>query len=622
MLYTFDDANIKPIDEMGTPTFTETDYATEDLVTPMFMSAMYAPVTAKVVPAASSATFVQPPKTGKEIAGDVVGYAGDVVQGIARFPLSLDFAFVGIQGAKAMLGLVTGRPYDTWIALRAFGASMQGMMPNTSITLFGKKIGFDKLGRRAWLKVYEEMRKDPYFELMRDLNVPLHFVNFEKNIEAKRRQIYQESGGKIRYEDIKLDMLDFDERGNMTDYFERITPTTWIPLTGMFERQMSLNHDLLLFNQIKYQLQHNPMFKGLTNDQLAKRRDVKALCNFLAMSVGDVQYSTNDKIDAAAGRWGKFVAAAPRWYLSNVLMNPIINPAVTALYKAVPAVRKTLGENYRGVGLYDYNLLENRALLAYQMKTFVGTAAFTALMPLLAELLGRLMGREDITGEQGIGKYRYGNWKMADSSGVWDFWNTAMTTMDRATQGTFTPLPKPGDKKSTADWLQQVSNPTLYKVSPVITKLIQTVSGVDVVGRPVYATDHEWVRWYEGFFSPLVKKATGVDLGYKPMVRSLYTTSLSPTSWSAMYKTYYEADWKTEGTLPEYAADQSIKQFLAAALGTRADYDQFVPQAFQGKYRLMQKLKRLHNTGPSMMDIVNDPDMHLAPRMITGEDKF
>jgi hypothetical protein len=488
--------------------------------------------------------------------------------------------------------------------------------------LFGKKIGFDKLGRRAWLKVYEEMRKDPYFELMRDLNVPLHFVNFEKNIEAKRRQIYQESGGKIRYEDIKLDMLDFDERGNMTDYFERITPTTWIPLTGMFERQMSLNHDLLLFNQIKYQLQHNPMFKGLTNDQLAKRRDVKALCNFLAMSVGDVQYSTNDKIDAAAGRWGKFVAAAPRWYLSNVLMNPIINPAVTALYKAVPAVRKTLGENYRGVGLYDYNLLENRALLAYQMKTFVGTAAFTALMPLLAELLGRLMGREDITGEQGIGKYRYGNWKMADSSGVWDFWNTAMTTMDRATQGTFTPLPKPGDKKSTADWLQQVSNPTLYKVSPVITKLIQTVSGVDVVGRPVYATDHEWVRWYEGFFSPLVKKATGVDLGYKPMVRSLYTTSLSPTSWSAMYKTYYEADWKTEGTLPEYAADQSIKQFLAAALGTRADYDQFVPQAFQGKYRLMQKLKRLHNTGPSMMDIVNDPDMHLAPRMITGEDKF
>ena len=622
MLYTFDDANIKPIDEMGTSTFTETDYATEDIVTPMFMSAMYAPVTTKVIPVASSATFIQPPKTAKEVAGDVVGYAGDVVQGITRFPLSLDFAFVGIQGAKAMLGLVTGRPYDTWIALRAFGASMQGMMPNTSVTVFGKKIGFDKLGRRAWLKVYEEMRKDPYFELMRDLNVPLHFVNFEKNIESKRRQIFQESGGKVRYEDIKLDMLDFDERGNMTDYFERVTPTTWIPLTGMFERQMSLNHDLLLFNQIKYQLQHNPMFKGLPNDQLAKRRDVKALVNFLAMSVGDVQYSTNDKIDAAAGRWGKFVAAAPRWYLSNVLMNPIVNPAVTALYKAVPGVRKVLGENYRGVGLYDYNLLENRALLTYQIKTFVGTAAFTALMPLMAELLGRLMGREDITGEQGIGKYRYGNWKWADSSGVWDMWNTLLTTADRATQGTFTPLPKPGDKKSTADWLQQVSTPTLYKVSPVITKLIQTVSGIDVIGRPVYATDHEWVKWYEGYFSPLVKKATGVDLGMKPMVRSLYTTSLSPTSWTAMYKTYYESDWKTQGSMPEYAADQSIKQFVAAALGTRADYDQFVPQALQGKYRLMQKYKRFYNTGPSMIEIFNDPDLHLAPRMITGEDKF
>jgi hypothetical protein len=622
MLYTFDDGNIKPIDEMGTPTMSKSDFATEDSFTPMFMSTMFAPVTTKVIPVASSATFIQPPKTGKEIAGDVVGYAGDVVQGITRFPLSLDFAFVGIQGAKAMLGILTGRPYDTWIALRAFGTSMQGMMPNSSITVFGKKIGFDKLGRRAWLNVYEQMRKDPYFELMRDLNVPLHFVNFEKNIESKRRQIFQESDGKIRYEDIKLDMLDFDERGNMTDYFERVTPTTWIPLTGMFERQMSLNHDLLLFNQIKYQLQHNPMFKGLTNDQLAKRRDVKALVNFLAMSVGDVQYSTNDKYDAAAGRWGKFIAAAPRWYLSNVLMNPLINPAVTALYKAVPAIREKLGENYRGVGLYDYNLTENRALLAYQLKTFVGTAAFTALMPMLAELIGRLFGREDITGEQGIGKYRFGNWKMADSSGVWDFWNTTLTTIDRATQGTFTPFPKPGDKKSTADWLQQVSTPTLYKVSPVITKLIQTVSGVDVIGRPVYATDHEWVRWYEGYFNPLVKNTTGVDLGLKPMVRSLYTTSLSPTSWTAMYKTYYEADWRTQGSMPEYAADQSVKQFVAAALGTRADYDAFVPQALQGKYRLIQKYKRFYNTGPSIMEIFNDPDKNLAPRMITGEDKF
>lgn len=622
ILYTFNDSNIRPISEMGTPMYDTPIVISDEIVEPMFMNApMYAPVTARTVPAASSAVFVEPPKSGKEIAGDVVGYAGDVVQGIARFPLSLDFAFVGIQGAKALLGGFL-RPYDTRIALQSFMQSMRGMAPNTSITIGGKRIGFDKLGRRAWLQVYEEMRKDPYFQLMRDLNVPLHFVNFEKNVETKRRQIYQEAGGKIRYEDIKLDMLDFDERGNMTDYFERVTPTTWLPLTGMFERQMSLNHDLLLFNQIKYQLEHNSMFKGLTNEELVKRRDVKALVNFLAMSVGDVQYSTNDRYDAAAGRWGKFIAAAPRWYLSNILMNPIINPAVTALYKAVPKIREVLGENYRGVGLYDYNLVENKELLAYQLKTFVGTAAFTALMPALVELLGRMLGREDITGEPGIGKWRFGNWKFADSSGVWDFWNTALTTADKVVSGTYTPLPKPGDRKSTADWLQQVSNPTLYKVSPVITKLIQLVTGVDVIGRPVYETDKEWMRWYEGFFVPTMKQATGAELGTKPFVRSLFTTSLSPTSWTAMYKSYYEADWQTRGTQPRYANEVAIKQLLAAALGTRTDYDQHVPQAFQGKYRLMQKYKRLYDTGPSMMEIINDPNMHLAPRMLTGEDKF
>lgn len=623
LVYTFDDSNIKPIDEMGISKYTESKQATPEIVTPMFMNApIWAPVTAKVIPAASSAVFVQPPKTAKELAGTALSYAGDVAQGIARFPLSLDFAFVGIQGAKALMGVLTGRPYDTYFAIKSFMLSMQGMMPNTSITVFGKRIGFDKLGRRAWLNVYQQMRKDPYFQLMRDLNVPLHFVNFEKNIEAKRKQIYQESGGKIRYEDIKLDMLDFDERGNMTDYFERVTPTTWIPLTGMFERQMSLNHDLLLFSQIKYQLQHNPMFKGLTNEQLAKRRDVKALINFLAMSVGDVQYSTNDKYDAAAGRWGKFIAAAPRWYLSNVLMNPVVNPAVTALYKAVPGIRKVLGENHRGIGLYDYNLLENRALLRYQLLTYVGTAAWGLIMPYLADFLGRLLHREDITGEQGYGKWRFGDWKIADSSGVWDFVNTWTATHERLVKGQYQPLPKPGDKSSLTDWLSQVSSPTLYKLSPVITKMIQTWSGVDVVGRPVYENDHEYMKWYEKFFSPLVKNKFGVDLGTKPFVRGLWTTSLSPTSWSAMYKTYYEADWKTQGNMPEYASDQSLKQFLAAALGSRADYDQFVPQAFQGKYRLMQKYRRMHDTGPSMMDIINDPNMHLAPRMLTGEDKF
>jgi len=135
-------------------------------------------------------------------------------------------------------------------------------------------------------------------------------------------------------------------------------------------------------------------------------------------------------------------------------------------------------------------------------------------------------------------------------------------------------------------------------------------------------TDKEWMRWYEGFFVPTIKQATGAELGTKPFVRSLYTTSLSPTSWSAMYKSYYEADWQTRGTQPRYANEVAIKQLLAAALGTRTDYDQHVPQAFQGKYRLMQKYKRLYDTGPSMMEIINDPNMNLGARMITGEDKF
>ena len=648
LAYVVSDSNVMSIPEMAMSPAPRTELpkiVPIGDVTPLYLSTLKgdvieAPVTTKNIPEYIEADLLESRGLNlKERAGGLGLRILDEVMSIARFPLSLDIAFTTIQGGTAATGVFTdprntkGRRGDTMIALKAFLGSLRGMAPNMQITIAGKKFGIDKIGRRQWISVYNEIRKDPYFEIMRRLNVPLHFVNFEKRIEAERKRRFQQGGGDIPYEDIVINMMDVDERGNMTDYYENRTFMGSLPLVGMFERQMSLQHDLLLFMLVKKQLQENPAFKVLADfsnptavEDIGSNYDARKMVDFLSMTLGDFQYTSNEVLDARYGRLGKIFSAAPRWYLSNVFLQPQINAWATKMYKTDPRWQKLLGPNWRGADIYRH---KNPELIKYQGNTYWGAVMFWVVQQLAAEIYGKVFGREDITGMPAkVGSYRVGNWRVAESTGKLEPANFMLQQYNSIMKGQYREKPEAGktldetNMRFVSDSLGRLG----YKTSPLITKAISLYTGRDVIGRAVYSEDADAVIAADDFYTDIlapVAETIGIEIPKErnkiiPFTSVLLTGNM-PASWQDFYQTYAEARWWNPGNRA-VAFQIATQQFLLSALGTQIKYDPFVPQRYQGKYRQMHLYKRLQDTGPTGTELMQMDSRTRINRILYGRD--
>ena len=614
-------------------------------VSPMYLSTLQgdvvpAPITTTRIPTAIESEAFE---TRGLTAGERVGRIGirllDEIMSVARFPLSLDVAYGTIQGGKAATGFFTdpgnkaGRRGDTMIAIRSFLGSLRGLAPNMQITINGKKYGIDKIGRRQWISVYNEIRQDPYFEIMRKLNAPLHFINFERRIEAERKRRFQSQNGEIPYEDIVINMMDVDERGNMTDYYENRTFMGSLPLVGMFERQMSLQHDLLMFSLIKKQLQENIAFKDLASptnptrlEDIAKNYDAKKMVDFMSMSMGDFQYTSNEIVDARFGRIGKVISAAPRWYLSNIFMNPMINSWASEQYRKDPKWRKLLGDNWRAADIYR---VENKQLHSYQKNTYWGTVLFWLAQQIVAEVYGKMFGREDITGMPAkIGSYRVGDWRVAESTGTLEPANFLLQNYNTFMKGQYKEQADAGKSldETNLRFVSDTMGRLGYKVSPLLTRGWSLYSGKDVIGRAVYREDQDVIKAADDFYTDIIAPiASGVGIeipkdrnGYLPFTSVLLSGNL-PASWQDTYQTYSEAAYWNPGNRL-VAADIAFKQFLLSAFGTQVKYDPFVPQRYQGKYRQMHLFKRLSDVGPTGPEIFEKGPKSAASRFFYGRD--
>jgi len=245
---TLTDKNVKSVATMHVESEGKRVDGDISMAEPMYMNRrIEAPQTKNEAPTLLAQPLEEVQKTRLEVVGEGASRVYDEYQAFTRSALSLDFAFTLIQGGRAALGIATGRPMDSVKALKALMFSVAGLAPNTSITIAGKEIGFDKLGRRAYMSIYLAMQKDPYWQAMKKMRVPLHMMNMEKRIEAERDRLYRAAEGTINYEDIPIDLMQYDERGNLTDFFESNTIIGSMPFQGMFERQISLQHDVLLF---------------------------------------------------------------------------------------------------------------------------------------------------------------------------------------------------------------------------------------------------------------------------------------------------------------------------------------------------------------------------------------
>ena len=419
---TLDDNNVKSVATMHVDSEGGRPKATRRTAQPMFMNRrLEAPVTRSEAPTLLSVELEDVKKSRAEKTAEGALWLYDNYQAFTRSALALDFAFTFIQGGRAALGLVTGRPMDSVWAAKALACSFAGLAPNTSITMFGKQIGFDKLGRRAYMSMYLSMRKDPMWQVAKDLKLPLHMLNMEKRIESERNRLYREAGGTINYEDIPIDLMQYDERGNLVDYFESNTLIGAIPFQGMFERQISIQHDVLLFSLLKHQLKANPVFKDVSLEELASDKYAQLIANYLSLSMGDFQYSTDEKVDAKWGRIGKIAFVAPRWLFANVMLNPMVNRYMSQSTKA----RQFMGEKNRVFDLYPKDLGEKNAFFArYQFLNYWGTAMFLLGMQLYHKFRGMMTGDGRYNANpKKLANFRNGDWDISDSTGTFDLVN-------------------------------------------------------------------------------------------------------------------------------------------------------------------------------------------------------
>ena len=607
LAFTLDDANILNLPDMVFPK-TSGSKATINAIRPMFLSTIPANFTAKNIPAASGTKTVQKKLTTKDKLLKFGELVYDNAQDITRFSLSHDLAFTFIQGGKAMLGAITdpfnisNRRNDSWIALRSLWGSFYGMAPNLRIeigTPSGKqiKIGWDKLGRRQYMQMYKSVSADPFFDVLRSSDAPLHFISLEKKVEQERMRRYHAAGGKVKYSDIHIDLMDFDEQGNLPDFYEQKTLLSHMPMRGMFERQMSLQHDLLLYSLLKNQAETNPIFNKMTHDQLKSDPTWRGFVKFLGLSQGDLRFSSNDIQDMQRGRIAKFFFQAPRWYAANILSNPIINIALAELYKRSPALRKKMGNDPKAIW-YTPEMWNNPKLRNYIIHDTIGTMLTMALVPTVMQLIGQLFQREDINRKPGnLTGWRLGDWEWAETTGTWDFAQHSLKLWEAISGANYSDTGKYGmtPEELNKQNVSRVANVVLYKASPLLTRFVAGVSGEDFLDRPSWARNEAIRNSYidnVNFLNQYLNAIHGDDIPELPFT-SNFTTQFGLSWLQDHAEAYYKSSSRVE-TLDE-ARTIAINQLIASFMGLRGRYSPFISsyeKDVTGKIRYYEMLNR------------------------------
>ena len=616
--YTFKDANVRVASNMfgqyedsvevaSAPTLDE--YTSREPVVPDFDKWMSggAPEVASS-PVLYQGTENAPPlnvsagvlKISKPIGRRAVEFADQLErewQGITRLSLAMDMAYPFIQGGKFSYGIFTGRPQDSLIWLNALRGAARGMAPRIAITgKGGEQMGMHA-GRREYIKVFLELRKDPYYEVMKDLGVPLNFFNYERAIHKARSREYQEKRGNQTWADTYVDLMTISEVGHVQQDMVRDAMVNKLPVAGMAERFTSLNHDLLMFNLIKWQLKNNPLLSPTPLNKLKYERGAKETANFIALSLGDFQYSTNEDIDMKVGRIAKWISVAPRWQLANWLMKPHWN----YLAKNIPFLRSQLGGNNRVFNAIT-SYKDNPELAKYQYKTIYGSMLFVAAAQAAIQLVGQfILKRDDWKSSfPKIGAMRVGDWTYADSSGVWDDYNKLYTIMQAANK-----MIKHDDNSinsgdETLDWLTNTSNKLGYNASPAVMKVFELFKGTDVINRSSFETDRDWNLFVRNKIKP------AVSIAPDNFTVSNYVSSMLPTGANEYVDTTVKAQYvgRTES---QRAVTEAIG-LTSAVFGWRLKFDPWVEKQSIQVERIRKQHEKNWQYSPNVIDLIKQKD--------------
>lgn len=442
----------------------------------------------------------------------------DLYNDITRLPLSGDLAFQNLQGG--IIGLS-----NPLVGLKAFKAGLQGFAPNMQVEVGGKLYGSRKFGREQYHAAGEAMRRNPIYHLAKQANLPLAMFEIDARLqEAREVELHnlKMTNPNATMKDVKIDLMDIDELGTVDEWYSKNRITRHLPMQGQFERFNSLVHDTLLLTQFDNWVKVL-LSKGYQPNTTMFNNAIKDAARVLAVSVGDIKYSTNPETDAAASRIAKIFFTAPRWLMSRALIDPFINQMVSNS-SIFARLRELMGEDNPAFNLYNGD--KEVAKLGQSM--WLRIAGLEAMLAIMAWVFSNWYPDTEVNTDIQPGRIRIGDFQIDPMAGLIDHYKLA----GRLAKAVFSVDPKDAsraEKEGIPQWMmavKDISKELSYKASPGIT-FLQAISGTNDLKAQ---TDNFFTAPWEAksmnvVGEPLFERSASAKIFYemiRPRLRELF----------------------------------------------------------------------------------------------------
>lgn len=485
---------------------------------------------------------------------DMGGYIIDQMNDITRLTLSADFAFTTLQAGIILLT-------NPAVGFKALLAGMRGMMPNLQIELpNGQKVGYRKLGREQFHQYGNKLREMDVYEEAREAELPLSMFEIDKRFdEVRERELYNLRlwNPEATVDDVRTTLMDIDELGTNDEWYMKNRLSSHIPGQGMFERYNILVHDtilLLQFDQMKKSLMAHGYEPGTEKYKVALRDSAR----ILAVSVGDIKYSTNSVYDARASRVAKVLFTAPRWLLSRMFIDPAMNAVLSSSHMGF--MRDIMGQDNPVFDLYK----GDRAAAAIGKQMWGRLVGVWAFLMILSQMIRNFLPDDmdvETNIDRNIGRVRVGDFRMDAPAGVFDHYRLGYRLLSAAMLATPAEQKKSRETGSNVmyDTFADIHRELQYKASPLYNWAGSWfVSGRTPIGEPTFGKNEASAYFYENVIKPRLIEHNG---GYAPWMDDVRfsnaITERFPTGISQMMETFQAADeWEKNAGL--YASVSTV----------------------------------------------------------------
>jgi hypothetical protein len=496
--------------------------------------------TGRPEPAATSVPMSETPirvrKTRVPDTADKLTSIVDFINDVTRLTLSSDLAFMTLQAGIISIS-------NPAIGFKAFLMAMRGFAPNLKVEWFGG-IGHRKLGREVYHDIGDAMRQNPAYELAREAGLPLGMFEIDERFaDALSIELHnlRRINPEATIEDCKTTLMDIDELGTNDEWFIKNRLSRHLPGQGQFERFNAILHDQILL--LAFDNWHKQFLAmGYVEGSEKMKRALKDGARILAVTTGDVAYSTNKQRDATAGRIAKLLFTAPRWVMSRALIDPWVNSVLSG--DSFSLLHDLMGHDNPVWNLYKGD--QAAAALGRTMYgRLVGGQIFMMILALLWQNFNPETEVETNVTRQ-AGRIRIGDFRLDPPAGLFDHYRLGYRLMEAALQTG--PSDAKKAKQSGGTILEKVASDlgreVSYKASPMVNMAVGMFqTGKTPIGEPMFGQNEAAAHVYNQLILPRLIEING---GIQPWMTDARVSNAFierlPTGVSQFIDSYYAAD--------------------------------------------------------------------------------